>query len=239
MIIFARSKRNKINNRDMTLHKEGKGPLIAFAIVFALIGYTVYKLSDGGLAFYIVLGLLLATYGLVINFFRYIERKHPLADRNDVVVCPADGKVVVVEEVEEHQILGGKRCLQVSVFMNVFNMHVNWIPVNGVVEHVSHSPGRFMAAHLPKSSTDNERSAILIRTADGHPVLARQIAGAVARRIVTYSEEGQAVRINENLGFIKFGSRVDLYLPLGSDIKVRVGDIVHGNGTLIAELPKA
>lgn len=96
-----------------------------------------------------------------------------------------------------------------------------------------------MAAHLPKSSTDNERSAVLIRTRDQHLVLVRQIAGAVARRIVTYSKVGDACRINENLGFIKFGSRVDLYLPLGSDVKVKVGDVVHGNVTLIAELPKA
>lgn len=223
----------------MTLHREGKGPLIAFAIVFALIGSTTYALTSGGVGFYIVLGLLVVIYALVINFFRYIARRHPLADRHDVVVCPADGRIVVVEEVVEHQIMGGVRCLQVSVFMNVFNMHVNWIPVNGTVEHVSHSEGRFMAAHLPKSSTDNERSAVLIRTRDQHLVLVRQIAGAVARRIVTYSKVGDACRINENLGFIKFGSRVDLYLPLGSDVKVKVGDVVHGNVTLIAELPKA
>lgn len=223
----------------MTLHREGKGPLIAFAIVFALIGSTTYALTSGGVGFYIVLGLLVVIYALVINFFRYIARRHPLADRHDVVICPADGRIVVVEEVVEHQIMGGVRCLQVSVFMNVFNMHVNWIPVNGTVEHVSHAEGRFMAAHLPKSSTDNERSAVLIRTRDQHLVLVRQIAGAVARRIVTYSKVGDACRINENLGFIKFGSRVDLYLPIGSDVKVKVGDVVHGNVTLIAELPKA
>ena len=130
----------------------------------------------------------LAFYAAVVNFFRYTERKHTDGDRE--VVCPADGRVVVIEETDEVQILG-RRCLQVSVFMNVFDMHVNWIPCNGVVEHVSHTPGRFLSAHLPKSSTDNERSAVVIRTAGGDQVLVRQVAGAIARRIVTYSEVGQ------------------------------------------------
>lgn len=219
----------------MTLHKEGKGPLVTIAIGLVLINLFVYVLG-GGTVSCVVGTLSLVLYLLVINFFRYIERKHPLAERKDVVVCPADGKVVVVEEVDETQILG-ERCLQVSVFMNVFNMHVNWIPVNGMVEHVSHTLGRFMAAHLPKASTDNERSAVVIRTEDGHRVLVRQVAGAVAQRIVTYSEEGKPCRINENLGFIKFGSRVDLYMPLGTKVHVKVGDKVDGNVTLIAELP--
>ena len=106
-----------------------------------------------------------------------------------------------------------------------------------MVEHVSHTPGRFLSAHLPKSSTDNERSAVVIRTAGGDQVLVRQVAGAIARRIVTYSVVGQQVAINENLGFIKFGSRVDLYLPLGTEVHVRVGDRVKGNITDIATLP--
>lgn len=222
----------------MTLHKEGTGLLVGIACALMIVCLATYIASGTGAAFYIVLVLALTLYGLVLNFFRYIPRKHPLAQRNDVVVCPADGKVVVIEEVDEMQILG-ERCLQVSVFMNVFNMHVNWIPVNGIVEHVSHTPGRFMAAHLPKSSTENERSAVVIRTKDGHRVLARQVAGAIAQRIVTYSREGDTCDINQNLGFIKFGSRVDLYLPLGSRVHVRVGDKVDGNVTLMAELPQA
>lgn len=221
----------------MTLHKEGTGLLIGIAIGLGLINLGIYTLAGNGALFSTIGALSIILYLLVINFFRYIPRKHPLADRNDVVVCPADGKVVVIEEVEETQILG-ERCLQVSVFMNVFNMHVNWIPVNGVVEHVSHSAGRFMAAHLPKASTDNERSAVVIRTEDGHRVLVRQIAGAVAQRIVTYSKEGDACQINDNMGFIKFGSRVDLYMPLGTQVHVQLGQKVDGNVTLIAELPK-
>ena len=177
----------------------------------------------------------LAFYAAVVNFFRYTERKHTDGDRE--VVCPADGRVVVIEETDEVQILG-RRCLQVSVFMNVFDMHVNWIPCNGVVEHVSHTPGRFLSAHLPKSSTDNERSAVVIRNEAGDTVLVRQVAGAIARRIVTYPEVGQRVKINENLGFIKFGSRVDLYLPLGSEVHVKVGQRVKGKITDIATLPR-
>lgn len=221
----------------MTLHKEGKGPLVGIAVGLIIINFGIYMLAGAGTLMSVVGILSVILYLLVINFFRYIPLKHPMAERNDVVVCPADGKVVVIEEVEETQILG-ERCLQVSVFMNVFDKHVNWIPVNGTIEHVSHSKGRFMAAHLPKASTDNERSAVVIRTEDGQRVLVRQIAGAVAQRIVTYSKEGDACRINENMGFIKFGSRVDLYLPLGSKVHVQLGQKVSGNITLIADLPQ-
>lgn len=221
----------------MTLHKEGKGPLVGIAVGLVIINFGIYMLAGAGTLMSVVGILSVILYLLVINFFRYIPLKHPMAERNDVVVCPADGKIVVIEEVEETQILG-ERCLQVSVFMNVFDKHVNWIPVNGTIEHVSHSKGRFMAAHLPKASTDNERSAVVIRTEDGQRVLVRQIAGAVAQRIVTYSKEGDTCRINENMGFIKFGSRVDLYLPLGTKVHVQLGQKVSGNITLIGELPQ-
>lgn len=221
----------------MTLHKEGKGPLVGIAVGLVIINFGIYMLAGAGTLMSVVGILSVILYLLVINFFRYIPLKHPMAERNDVVVCPADGKIVVIEEVEETQILG-ERCLQVSVFMNVFDKHVNWIPINGTIEHVSHSKGRFMAAHLPKASTDNERSAVVIRTEDGQRVLVRQIAGAVAQRIVTYSKEGDTCRINENMGFIKFGSRVDLYLPLGTKVHVQLGQKVSGNITLIGELPQ-
>lgn len=221
----------------MTLHKEGTSLLVGIGLVLTVICATTYAFAPWSVVFFVILAISLVLYGLVLNFFRYEARKHPEAANNYAVVCPADGKVVVVEEVDEMEILGC-RCLQVSVFMNVFDMHVNWVPVNGVVEHVSHHRGRFMAAHLPKSSTENERSAVVIRTPEGHKVLARQIAGAVAQRIVTYSEVGQEAHINDNLGFIKFGSRVDLYLPLGSEVCVKVGERVRGNITLMARLPK-
>lgn len=221
----------------MTLHREGKGLLVGIAVALLIINLGAATLLGQTTALAIVHGLSVVLYLLVINFFRYEKRVHPQGKRADVVVCPADGKVVVIEEVEEAQVLG-ERCLQVSIFMNVFDMHVNWIPVNGIVEHVSHKSGRFMAAHLPKSSTDNERADTLIRTVEGHRVLVRQIAGAVAQRIVTYTQEGSPCQINENLGFIKFGSRVDLYLPLGTKVHTRLGERVKGNVTLIAELPR-
>jgi len=217
----------------MLLHKEGKGPLCGFAL--GLIGINAFIALYAG-AFSIIPAVISLAFFLgVLNFFRYEPRKHSTGDRE--IVCPADGLIVVIEETDETQILGC-RCLQVSVFMNVFDMHVNWVPCNGTIEHVSHTPGRFLSAHLPKSSTDNERSAVVIRSDGGDPILVRQVAGAIARRIVTYPEVGQKVGINENLGFIKFGSRVDLYLPLGTEVHVKVGQRVKGNITDIATLPR-
>ncbi len=126
--------------------------------------------------------------------------------------------------------------LQVSIFMSVFNVHINWIPICGKILHSSHQRGRFMAAYLPKSSTENERSSVIIEAGSGQKILLRQVAGALAKRIVTYPKEGQDCRINQQLGFIKFGSRVDLYLPLDTEILVKPDDKVYGNRTAIARL---
>lgn len=217
----------------MLLHREGKGPLAGFAITLVGINALI-ALFTGTISWWAAIpsGIF---YALVLNFFRYESRKHSAGDLE--VVCPADGRVVVIEETEETEHLN-RRCLQVSVFMSIFDMHVNWIPCNGTVEHVSHTDGRFLSAHLPKSSTDNERSAVIIRTKGGDEILVRQVAGAIARRIITYPEVGSRVSINENLGFIKFGSRVDLYLPLGTKVHVQVGQHVRGNITDIATLPR-
>ena len=154
-----------------------------------------------------------------------------------MVIAPADGTIVAIEEVKENEILH-KPCIQVSIFMSVFNVHANWFPVNGTVRHVSHHRGRFMAAYLPKSSVENERSTILITTQCGKDILTRQIAGAVARRIVTYAKEGESCHVDEHLGFIKFGSRVDVYIPLGSEVLVEMDQKVTGNQTPIARLEK-
>jgi phosphatidylserine decarboxylase len=151
------------------------------------------------------------------------------------VVAPADGKIVVIEEVAENEYFKDKR-IQVSVFMNIFDAHVNWIPLDGTIIHSSHQNGRFMAAYLPKSSTENERSTIVIQRDNGKKILVRQIAGAMAKRIVTYARPNQKCRINEQLGFIKFGSRVDLFLPLDTEIKVQMDEKVKGNQTVIAQL---
>ena len=147
----------------------------------------------------------------------------------------ADGKIVVVEEVEENEYFHDRR-IMVSIFMSLFNVHANWFPVQGIVKMVKHHNGNFYKAWLPKSSTENERSTIVIETPDGQEVLVRQIAGAVARRIVTYAHENEECYIDEHMGFIKFGSRVDVFLPLGTTINVEVGQTVMGNQTIIGKL---
>ena len=152
-----------------------------------------------------------------------------------VVVAPADGKVVVIEEVDEHEVFHDKR-LMISIFMSITNVHANWYPVDGTVRHVAHHNGRFMKAWLPKASTENERSTVVIDTPQGHTIMARQIAGAVARRIVTYAEPNEDCFIDEHMGFIKFGSRVDVYLPLGTEVCVKMGQKTTGNQTIIAKL---
>ena len=171
---------------------------------------------------------------LLVNFFRS-PRRHFVGDRHNTVVSSADGTVVALEETFEDEYLHC-RCLQLSVFMSIFNVHANWFPVDGEVVYVRHHPGRFMAAYLPKSSTENERSTVVITTPDGQKVLMRQIAGAMARRIVTYARPGDEASIEDHMGFIKLGSRVDLYLPHGTEPLVKIGDKTTGGVTPVARL---
>ena len=181
-----------------------------------------------------VTALYVIFYCLVINFFRSPKRVFR-GTRKDVVVASADGKVVALEEVYEPEYLKC-RCIQLSVFMSIVSVHANWFPVDGEVVYSVHHPGRFMAAYLPKSSTENERSTIVIRTVQGQLVLVRQVAGAMARRIVTYATPGVEASIEDHLGFIKFGSRVDIYLPLGTEVLVNIGDVTTGGVTEVARL---
>ena len=171
---------------------------------------------------------------LVLNFFRS-PRRNFVGNEENIVVSSVDGTVVALEEVYEGEFLH-RRAIQLSVFMTVFNVHANWFPVNGTVEAVRHHNGRFLSAYLPKSSTENERSSILIRTESGHHVLARQIAGAIARRIVTYAYPGVEASIADHMGFIKFGSRVDIFLPLDAEILVKIGQKTTGGTTVVARL---
>jgi phosphatidylserine decarboxylase len=171
---------------------------------------------------------------VILNFFRSPARIFSGETRN-TVTAPADGTIVVIEEVEENEYFHDKR-IQVSIFMSIFNAHVNWVPLDGTIVHRSYQKGRFMAAYLPKSSTENERSTVVIQRDNGEQVLVRQIAGAMAQRIVTYVETGRKYHINEQLGFIKFGSRVDLFLPLNAEINVQMDETVKGNQTVIASL---
>ena len=173
-------------------------------------------------------------YMLLVNFFRSPKR-HYTGDRENIVVSSADGKVVAVEEVYEPEYLKCK-CIQLSVFMSVVNVHANWFPVDGKVIYAKHHPGRFMAAYLPKSSTENERSTVVIETEHGQKILMRQVAGAMARRIVTYAEPGIDACIDDHMGFIKFGSRIDLYLPLGTEIFVSPDNKTIGGISPVAKL---
>ena len=218
----------------MEIHKEGhKTVLIVFIFLILLnVGICCFVSHTFLLAFIILCSI--GVLCIMLNFFRHSSSKYA-GPTHDIVIAPADGKVVVVEEVFEPEYFHEKR-MQVSIFMGITNVHVNWVPVEGTVVHFSYQKGRFQAAYLPKSSTDNERTTIAIERANGEQILVRQIAGAMARRIVTYLKTGQTCRINDELGFIKFGSRVDLFLPLNADIRVKLDEKVYGNQTIIARL---
>lgn len=220
--------------RKIRLHREGTEILIASAVAWVAIDALAYWAFTNKLPFYILAVVSAIIYLLMVNFFRCPIR-HFEQDTEKIVVAPADGKIVVVQEVDEQEYFH-ERKLMISIFMNITNVHANWYPVDGVVKHVSHQNGKFMKAWLPKASTENERSTVVIETPEGHTVMARQIAGAVARRIVTYAQKGEECYIDEHMGFIKFGSRVDVYLPLDSQPCVRLGQKTTGNETVIAKL---
>ncbi len=219
----------------MKIHKEGKEILICIILLFILINTSTYFFSSPYIFTPILIGSIIL-FLLALNFFREPHRHNENHIKDGVLVAPADGKIVVIEEVFETEFLQ-KQCLKVSIFMSIFDVHINWPTCNGIVKEVKHIMGNFHQAFLPKSSTENERSAIVIETPQGHLVLERQIAGAIARRIVTYPQIGDSITINDFLGFIKFGSRIDLYLPLGTKIYQNIGDKVVGNTTVIGQLP--
>ena len=216
------------------IHREGTNILIILLLMLAIINVPSWMFIRP-LAIPIVFTSISAVvFLLVLNFFRS-PRRNFTGNEENVVVSSVDGTVVALEEVYEGEFLH-RRAIQLSVFMTVFNVHANWFPVNGTVEAVRHHNGRFLSAYLPKSSTENERASILIRTESGHQILARQIAGAIARRIVTYAYPGVEASIADHMGFIKFGSRVDVYLPIGTEICVKMGQLTTGNQTVIAKL---
>ncbi len=220
--------------KKIHIHREGTNTLIGGFLGLLLLNVALFYGFETKIPFYIVFGVSVIVYAIVVNFFRCPIRLFG-KDTTKTVVAPADGKVVVVEEVEENEYFHDKR-IQVSIFMSLTNVHANWYPVDGTVKLVGHQNGKFMKAWLPKASLDNERSTIVIETPEGVEILVRQIAGAMARRIVTYAIPGDACYIDEHLGFIKFGSRVDVFLPLGTDVKVALGQSTTGNQTIIANL---
>ncbi len=215
----------------MRIHKEGY-LVIAIAIIIWLLLNILVGLTE---ELYFRCFTLLATTPMlifVLRFFRYPRRKIKLHPKS--VLSPCDGQIVVIEETFEGEYFNDQR-LQVSVFMSVYNVHINWMPVPGIVKYFKHHSGNFMAAYLPKSSTENERATTVIRMDDGTEILVRQIAGAVAKRIITYSKEGTTVSQNDELGFIRFGSRVDLFLPVGTKVNVELCQNVIGSQTVIAD----
>lgn len=214
------------------IHHEGTDILIVTFVLLGIINILVWCLSIPWAIGTISVTAIL--YGLLVNFFRAPKRKYQ-GSQDNIVVSSVDGKVVALEETEETEFLH-RRVIQLSVFMTIFDVHANWFPVNGEVIYTAHHSGRFMSAFLPKSSTENERSTIVIRTDDGQEILVRQVAGAMARRIVTYAEPGTEANIEDQLGFIKFGSRVDIYLPLGTEILVKLGQKTVGGITPVARL---
>jgi phosphatidylserine decarboxylase len=176
----------------------------------------------------------LIVLGITVNFFRYPDRTFT-GDRLHDVIAPSDGRVVTIEEVYEPEYFQDRR-LQVSIFMSLFNVHAQWCPLSGDILKVVHEDGRFQAAYLPKSSCENERSTIVVRSDAGPVILMRQVAGAMARRIVTYINAGERSEIDGELGFIKFGSRIDLFLPLDAEVTVKIGQSVRGNITPVARI---
>ncbi len=214
----------------MTIHKAGYILLLKILIVLIILNLASFYFINNTSIVYTILGITVVMYLLVVNFFRFPNRV--IIQDDNTILAPADGKIVVIEETEEPEYFKDRR-LQVSIFMNIFNVHINRFPVNGVIKYFKYHKGNFAAAYLHKSSTENERTTIVIECNNGKTVLMRQIAGAMAKRIVSYAPVGGQDRQDQHAGFIKFGSRVDLFLPLGTQIEVKLGQKTTGSQTII------
>ena len=219
--------------RHHRIHREGRGIIVTLTFLIFAINVPIYLYMSHWL-FAITLLLSAALLVFVTYFFRNPRRILEVSDSN-LLIAPADGRVVVIEPTTENEYFHDKR-LQVSIFMSPFNVHANWYPIEGKVLVSEHQDGYHKVAWLPKSSTENERSLVVIETPNKVQIAVRQIAGAMARRIVTYAKAGGHSHRNEHFGFIKFGSRVDMYLPLDTEIFVSVGEQVTGNETIIGRI---
>lgn len=222
----------KVKREHLTLHKEGYVLIREILMALLIINGILYFISIPEIVFSLVNIVSIGFFALVLYFFRNPER---IAQPNEnLLYAPCDGKVVVIEQTVENEFFQEPR-IQISIFMSPLNVHVNRVPISGEVKYFKYHPGDFLVAWHPKSSTHNERSTVVIETSGGKKILLRQIAGAVARRIVCYAEEGRFLKQGQDLGFIKFGSRVDIFLPLGTAIITNIGDKVVGNKTVIAK----
>jgi phosphatidylserine decarboxylase len=218
----------------MTIHREGRTLLFVLLILFFALNWAVFAyFPESPYLQNSVILVSVVFYLIILQFFR--NPIFSITHNANHVLAPADGKVVVIEEVEETEYLKGKR-KQVSIFMSPVNVHVNRMPVAGVVSFFKYHPGKYLVAWHPKSSTENERTTVVVKMKDGAEILFRQIAGALARRIKCYVKEGQPFEQGQEFGFIKFGSRVDIFLPLDAKISVKIGEVTKGGRTIIAEL---
>src|SRR6202012_1901167 len=221
----------------MTIHKEGYTSLaICVLLIFVSNALIQFYYPSAHTLKWVVYILSAALFLIILQFFRSPRRRIDINETN--VLCPADGKVVVIEEADEKEFLKDRR-IQISVFMSPINVHINRNPISGVVKYFKYHPGKYLVAWHPKSSTENERTTVVTENSAGTQILFRQIPGALALRIVWYVKEGDAVTQGDQFGFIKFGSRVDIYLPLGTDVKVAIGEVVKGGKTVLAELATA
>ncbi len=223
--------------KRLRIHREGRNLIIGTVLLLFIINVIVFIYSPPRWILAASLVLTAALLVFVTYFFRNPVRVLEVDDPN-FLIAPADGRVVVIEETEEHEYFH-ERKLQVSIFMSPFNVHANWYPIEGNIVVSEHQKGRHKGAWLPKSSTENERSLVVIETPNKVQIAVRQIAGAMARRIVTYAKVGKQCHRNTHLGFIKLGSRVDMYLPLDTEMFVEVGEAVRGNETIIGRLADA
>lgn len=222
-------------DRSMRLHREGTASILLVLAACGLLGFALWHWPVPDVLRVGLSLVLLAVLAIVVWFFRVPARTITTGD--DLVVAPADGKVVAIEEVDETEYFKDRR-LQVSIFMSPLNVHINFNPIGGTTSYYKYHPGKYLVAWHPKSSTENERSTVVVRHPRHGEVLFRQIAGALARRIVTYARQGQPASQGAEFGFIKFGSRVDVLLPIGTTITARLGDVVQGSVTPIARFDR-
>ena len=220
--------------KKIRIHREGTQELFLGAIAIVAIAFLLFHFFETVIPFWIFIIIFGTAWFLALNFYRCPIRYFN-GDTSRLVVAPADGRIVVIEETEENEYFHDKR-LMISIFMSPLNVHANWFPVDGKVKFVHHQDGNYHKAWLPKASEENEHADIMITTPEGEDILVRQIAGALARRIVTYAKENEECYIDEHLGFIKLGSRVDVFLPLTAKATVTIGQPTTGDQTVIAKL---
>jgi phosphatidylserine decarboxylase len=218
----------------MKIHREGNTILTVTLLVLAVLNFGIFFFFDEGPRFpkFAVLGVSVIIFLLFLQFFRYPSRNYSFNE--NYAIAPCDGKVVAIEQVSENEYFKDKR-IQVSIFMSPVNVHINWYPISGRVKYLRYHKGKYLVAWHPKSSTENERTTIVIQKENKIEVLVRQIAGALAKRIVVYPHEGDMVKQCAQLGFIKFGSRVDVLLPLSAKVLVKINDKTTGGMTVLAD----